>query len=443
MTDRLENRLAALRVDSPSGDWLDCVRRSRRRARVRRLTVLAAAVIVAVALVPLGVADRVADLLSVSPTDEPVPAPSGGGLTYVYGDRIAGREGGGRLAEPVLAPLVGPDAYLAVSSPDGDSIAYHAWRPEGDGGRSVLRVHDLETGRDEVLAKGAQTLAWRVDGALAYVVALRPDYRNTPEGTTGGRIGHVVVRSDRAGPARRWTTEATEYNVLAWARTTLLVSVRPSAVYRAPQPERGVYALDGPGRIRSLPITNVTAVSPDGERAVGTWQPADSPSPTVRVVDVARGTILAETAVRPSGLQAPGDWRGDTVIGVSTSESGSALLVLRAEPRRITVRTRLELDERAGLHGYRGALFSTPLFVGPGGVVVRVTTVRQDENDSATRLLTCDLVARSCRSGRALEPPRRWAAVVANPSRPRWRPASESERQASGGAARFGGLRMT
>jgi hypothetical protein len=34
------------------------------------------------------------------------------------------------------------------------------------------------------------------------------------------------------------------------------------------------------------------------------------------------------------------------------------------------------------------------------------------------RFLTCDLGDRRCRSGRALEPTARWAALLANPSRP-------------------------
>jgi hypothetical protein len=417
MTDRLEERLEALREDPPRGDWLDVQRRVRRRRTRRIATVLVAATLVAVALVPLGVAGRIIDLLTVEKTEAPLPKPAAAMPRYVFGDRVHrdGREA--RLAQTLAAPFLGQDAHLAVTSPDRGSLVYHAWQGSLRGrGPALLRRHDLDTGRDEVLVRGAQSFAWRSDGAVAYVRALRPEYSPNSPGIPTVQVGHVEVRPSPESAPRRWTTQPTGYVVRAWARRTLLVEVRPSLLMSDDQPAAGLYALDGPGRLRRLPISDLIAVSPDGRRVVGRWRPAEGPSPTIRLVDVATGRTASQARTL-SGIGGPGDWRGDTVVGVSSSAGKSSLILFRAE-QSLAVRETLALDERAGLTGYHGAHFQLPLFVGDDEVVVAVITIARDEADTTVRFLTCDLSERQCRSGRSLEPLTRWAAVLTNPSRP-------------------------
>jgi hypothetical protein len=418
MTDRLEERLVALRGDLPRGDWLDVQNRVRRR-RARRAAVIAvAAVLAAIALVPLGVAGRIVDLLTVEKTEEQLPQPATTIPPYVFGDVVyrAGRET--KLAQTLLAPFLGPYEHLAIASPDGGSVVYHAWHgPLRGPGPSLLRRHDFATGRDDVLVRGAQSFAWRRDGAVAYMRALRPRYVENARFPTVD-VGHVEVRPSPDGSAQRWTTQPTGYVVRAWAGDTLLVEVRPSLLMSDRQPAAGIYALGGPGRLRRLPITDLIAVSPDGRRAVGQWRQGDGPSRTMRLVDIATGRSLAQVQTIDSVAVGPGDWRGESVVGVLSLGNRSSLVLLRATADGLFVRDTLGLDRRAGLTTFHGAHFHLPLFVAGDEVVVGVTSVAKNERDSKVRFLACDLGDRRCRSGRSLEPLTRWAAVLTNPSPP-------------------------
>jgi hypothetical protein len=417
MTERLEERLEALRGDLPTGDWLDVRHRVRRR-RTRRVAVIAvAAALAAIGLVPLGVAGRIVDFLTVERTQEELPRPTAAMPPYVFGDVVYrnGRET--KLAQPLAAPFLGPYEPLVITSPDGGSLVYHAWEgPLRGRGPALLRLYDFATGADEVLVRGAQSFAWRSDGAIAYMRSARPEYVYQARGIPPVTVGHVEVRATPGGPAERWSTDLTGYVVRAWAQQTLLVEVQPSLVLPDTQPKAGIYAVDGPGRARRLPITDLIAVSPDGSRVVGRRRPSDAPSPTVRLVDVASGRTLgqARAATGGGGL---GDWRGDTVIAVSSFANKSALVVMRATETSLTTSRTFSLDERAGLAGRFGAHFHLPRFVAADEVVVSVTTANED-NTSAVRFLTCDLPAQRCRSGLSLEPLTRWAAVLTNPSRP-------------------------
>lgn len=136
----------------------------------------------------------------------------------------------------------------------------------------------------------------------------------------------------------------------------------------------------------------------------------------MRLVDVASGRTLAQTRLG-TGLGGLGEWRGDTVVAVASFPRKSSLVVLRVAGTTLTTSRTFSLDERAGLAGRFGAHFHLPRFVAADEVVVSVTTSNEDDT-SAVRFLTCDLTAQRCRSGRSLEPPTRWAAVLTNPSRP-------------------------
>ena len=406
MTEQLEERLAALRGELPRGDWLDVRRRVRRRRWRKAGLVAVAATLAAIALVPLGVAGRIVDLLAVESTEEELPRPAAAPPPYVFGDRlyVNGRESA--LTQRLSAPLLGQDAHLAITSPGKDSIVYHAWRgPTGGPGPALLRRHSVATGADEVLVRGAQSFAWRDDGAVAYMRSERAQ-----------DVGHVEVRSAADTRGARWTSALTGYVVRAWARETLLVEVRPSLLLRDTQPDAGIYAVDGPGTMRRLPISDLIAVSPDGRHAVGRWRPNEGPSRILRLVDVASGRTLSEVRAL-NGSGGPGDWRGDRIVAVSTLLGKSSLVVLAVDDE-LTVRETLALDESGGLSGYYGDSFQLPLFVSRDEVVVSVSTIAKDEADTTVRFLTCDLGARRCRAGRALEPETRWAAVLTNPSRP-------------------------
>jgi hypothetical protein len=418
MTDRLEERLESLRGDLPRGDWLDVRHRVRLRRTRRAAAIAVAAALVAVALVPLGGAGRIVDLLTVEKTEEQLPRPAAAMPPYVFGDVVYRNGEETTLAQTLAAPFLGPYEPLAVASPDGKALVYHAWDgPLRGRGPALLRLHDFATGTDEVLVRGAQSFAWRDDGAVAYLRALRPEYvpnSRIPSAT----FGHVEVRATPDGPGRRWTTRPTGYVARAWAGETLLVETRPSLLMTDEQPDAGVYALDGPGRMRALPITELIAVSPDGRRAVGQWRPGDGPSRTLRLVDVATGRSLARVQTTDSIAVGPGDWRGDTIVAVTSLGARSSIVLLRADAQDLAVTDTLRLDEEAGLSGYYGAHFHLPLLVGAEEVVVGVTSVARDEQESKVRFLTCDLGDRRCRSGRSLEPPTRWATILTNPSRP-------------------------
>jgi hypothetical protein len=439
----LEKRLHALSTED--GDWEDWSELLRRGERERARTTRRRALVVAIALVVLAlptiaIAFGRGDFLAISLTDEDVPPPvSETKLGYSIGDelRLPGRPPA-KLADSVLAPFLGKEAALVIPSPDGRRIAYHAWEEaagEPEGGTPLLRVFDTETGHDAVLERGAQSLAWDGDGRLAYVKALVPEYRNSPEGTTGGRIGHIVVRRSLDEPPRRWTRLATEYVVHAWAARRLIVSVRVSNVFRGRQPAGGVYSFSGPHRSRRLPVADVLAISPDGRFLLGAAGPQDDfeERSRVRVVDVADGRVAAQLDLRRAdrpefapGLRSgltPGSWVADTIILEGGVGEASALLVLGYRAGRLVLEQVLKLTrEVAEATGLRGPIlfhFGQPVFVDSAAREFMAELTLLQTGDRGTSLwLTCDRIARSCRRGRAIEPPTRWAALVYNPSRP-------------------------
>jgi hypothetical protein len=383
------------------------------------------------ALPTIAIAFGRGEFLSISLTDEDVPPPvSTAKLGYTIGDelRLPGRPPA-KLADSVLAPFLGKQAALVVPSPDGRQIAYHAWEGGQERGTPVLRLFDTETGRDQVLERGAQGIAWGADGRIAYAKALVPQYENSPLGTTGGRIGHMVVRRSPDDDPVRWTSLATEYVAHAWAGRRLIVSVRASNVFRGRQPADGVYSFSGPRQSQRLPIAEVLAVSPDGRFVVGAAaRDYFEDRSLVRVVGVANGRVAAELSLRRAGragLQAgpgPGSWVGDTIIVEGRVGEASALLVLGYRDGRLVLDEVLRLTEEvAEATGLRPNVvhFGQPVFVDSvAREFMAELTLLQTGVRGTSLWLTCDRIARSCRRGRSIEPPTRWAALVYNPSRP-------------------------
>jgi hypothetical protein len=344
-------------------------------------------------------------------------------VAYVLGDELH-RPGEPtlRLSERLFAPLLGQHGVpLAIGSPDRSSIAYHSWRES----TPSLRVVDLRTGRDTLLARGAQSLAW--GDRIAYVLGTRATWRKQTS-----YLGNVVVATRAGAKPSVWTTKPAQYRVIAWAGRALLVAARGCNVPPCKgQPARGVYALSRPGQLRRTSLSDVSAVSPDGRFLVGRplTPGSDDPTPIVEVNDVGSGRTIAALDLAQAGRGrmplsegvpqlGQATWRGDKIIGVASHGAVSVLLVLRFDGRELHLDQALRLDREARADSKYGFFFLNPTLIGTGArrVVVQLEGELRDGGRLATTL-TCDLERRSCVRGRAL-PPRRWLAVVANPSRP-------------------------
>ena len=326
-------------------------------------------------------------------------------VAHVVGNRIRGVPGIGRrqrLAAPVNAALTGTLAPAAVPPPGGGrSVAYHAF----DDGRPVLRRYDAAGDRDVVIARGAFSVAWRRDRALAYFKALSPKV-NDPRRYRG----HIVVRS--GGRETRWTERPARYVVAGWAGDRLLA-------YRLTRLSGDVIVLDGPGRQRML-MRNafLVAISPDGRRAF-TSRP-DASGAGVRVVDLATGAPSAELSLRrdeasdgrqPTTFVSAGSWFGDRVVGATNL----GLLVFRVSSSTIALEQELDIDPTV----FPTSLQEPHAVDADGRRIVAwaelVAKPRQAVPDAA--LVECDRLTLRCRQGPSspgLQPPR----PVYNPSRP-------------------------
>ena len=328
------------------------------------------------------------------------------GVPYVEQDRVYGLPAVGsdeRLAAPVQAPLTGTYSPSAVPRrPGGGALAYNAFRDE----RPVVRLRDARAERDEVIADGAFSVAWRSDGVLAYFKGLTRRVRDLNRFR-----GHLVVTGGRER-AVRWTPEPGRYIAAAWGGDRL-VAYRLSTT-GAPD----LLVFDGPGRVRVLAERSVlVALSPDGERAL-VAQRGDAGA-TVSVVALTSGAVerrlaLDRTATRSrqpvTDVASGGSWRGDLVV--ATTNSG--LIVLRIGASAIAVEQVLRFDLAAFPVGVNEPQLQ------PGGRRIAAWAElaprpRQVVPDAA--ILVCDRLALRCRQGRSapgLAPPR----PIYNPSRP-------------------------
>jgi hypothetical protein len=428
---RLEHSLREL-VPALAGEWDDVVARARRieaeRSRRRRrlvLTAVAAAILLGTGTA-LAIGNQLFGWFTVS--EAPQQAPSlPEAAPYVSGQTLyRGGEEPQRLASPLVAPLLGQYVTanlvsLVVSSPDRRYLAYHSWRA----GTPLLFVHDTVTGDDRLLARGAQTLAWGADGQIAYVRAERPRYSERRS-----YLGHVIVQAP-GGKQVAWTP-AGPYQVLAWAGDRLLVAVARCLLPNCPaRPGVGVYALRRPRELVALPLSGISALSPDGRLAIGRYDRAagqDSPSPLVRLVDVAQRRVLATidltSAAREAGFRGliagslqSAAWRDKTIVAAFSGEGGSALVVFRVRARRLVVE-RLFRVRSTTLPARYGVSFGPPSFIADGTRRVAMPVYGSTSNDvPLAAVLTCDLESRDCVRGRQLRV-KEWFAVVENPSRP-------------------------
>ena len=412
------------------------MQRRRKRRAWSALVLAAALVLLGIPALALG---EQFGILNVTSSHDAVPAPLEHSIpAYVYDDvlTIPGRPHV-KLAAPLNASYVGRGAPIAIPSPDGTELLYHAFRPaEGEGvGTPILRTHELATGRDVVFEEGASTAAWRADGRIAYTKALSPLYTGTAEGWLTGWFGHVFVRRRLDTTAARWTTEPSVYRVWAWAGKALIVGAQEPRSYdepTTPRPRR-LLSLTGEGKVETLPLNGFIAVSPDGRHVVGTVEDRNGLASRIRVVDVASGRVVAQIDAGESTSLArdkhtgvtlgPGSWSGRSIATAKLNPywGQGALVVLQFDGKRLTLRQELRLDrnilERAGVPSFEGQSFGSPLFLGGGERELSVRTDVSGVKGAALSVLTCDLRAESCRAGRSHDGTKALVFAV-NPSRP-------------------------
>ena len=345
-------------------------------------------------------------------TDDSVVRPDGGNLS------LAGQ------AIPSFSAYLSP---AAVPSPDGRFIAYNAWAdlvavdPErswsqlgveaGDPvGTPSIRLIDLRSGRDVTLEEGAYSIAWRSDGAVAYVRGVERDYRANVQ-----YLGQVVVRASLEAAPEIWTKEEAHYVVYGWAGDSVLV-------YRVGEGEElDVFALDGPGEARPLASrARIIAVAPDGTRAIV----AVYDRRTIEVLDVRTGQRLerldlmqVEPAQTPPIVDVlyAGSWAADLVAAVVTLADGSTgLALLRVSDVGLDLSSVLTFPAKLLPMG-----IAEPQLLAPAGSRVIAVAPLPGKGEAAGTVyayLDCDLEAGSCAKGptitdRAFHP-------IYNPSRP-------------------------
>jgi hypothetical protein len=324
------------------------------------------------------------------------------------------------LAAPPVTPLAGWLAPAGVPSPDGRYLAYNTWHelrsddprlswsdqgiePGDRLATPSVRVYDSESGRDELLERGAFSVAWRADGALAYFRGAEHDYRAAVP-----YVGDVVVRSSAEAEPRVWSPQLARYIVVAWAGQNLIA-------YREGEGEAlDLVVFEGPRRMRVLARDSaLVALSPDGQQAFVERGPAQG-RPHVRILDVADGATIAAldlTKIDPDvgTVSYSGDWLGHRVVAASTS----GLAVFRIESGVIRLEDAVNVDAPRGL--------AEPRFLDLSAT--RVTT--WTSGDRGGVFLDCDLAARACQRVLPLPSAPRsqgfptWRRPLYNPSRPR------------------------
>lgn len=318
------------------------VRQPNRGAALRGVAVLAA--------VGVAVAGFVA--MSAGASSAP-PLPS---LSSTIVENEAITHAGGRMTRLVGAArvLFSPAYPLALESADHNTIVYNAWEgalpadatpPGSPKGTPLVRVADVRRGTDRVLARGAQTVALKGDGAVAYFKADNPTFHANETD-----IGHVVVRASVDAAEQRLTTRAARYSVLAWASDWVLFHETPAGMEG-----EGRLLAAGAGEIRVLGEVNtrLLAVSPDGSTVLVAQDTQAGQVPAMSFLDVATGKVVGRLAGGPAAVV----WMGDP------SELGdwaSSEILLSTSKGFAIVRT----QSGSGVSGAVVSVIEVPLSVG-------------------------------------------------------------------------------
>ena len=328
--------------------------------------------------------------------------------------RTLGTLGGG---DEVIAPLTGALTPLGVPTPGREDVVYSSWRQigkiepgaRGQGlstgdpvGVPSVRLYDLRSGKDTLLATGAASPAVSETGALAYLAGDGTVVRQNVEYT--GRI--VVADSPNAKP-RVWTSKSDRYLPYAWAGSTLLA-------YRGVPDSEGtdLYAFTGPEASHLVaPNGYAIAVSPDGSEvlaSVGTRM-----LERVRVSDgaVEDSMALDSSPTLPRALMYAGSWRGDRIV--ANSDQGLVVVNVRGGLHVESV-----LATPAFPHGVAEPVFTDDTHVEGWADLPEPTsaTTTVDEPVYHNALVDCDLATGRCTVG-AANPARKWTRWITNPSR--------------------------
>jgi hypothetical protein len=323
------------------------------------------------------------------------------------------------LTGSVQGGLAGWLSPRAVPSSDGTAFAYNAWEelvtldPEmsfsqqgvADGdplGRPSIRIFNIETGDDSLLADGAFSIAWDTRGRLAYFAGDERDFRADQPYS-----GRIVVRDSLSEQPTAWTSVGGSYVVYGWANDLLL------AYQRHPGQHLDVVVLGGPGDTRTLAKgANIVALSPDGTRVLL----SEEAGPGLRLLDLASGRELSSldmaSALGPSsGIEwvgYGGSWLGDSVA----ARTNVGIAILRVTEREIRARRLIRLPPQVfpvGVHEPR-------LLDESGDRVVAWGPLHQGRRPTYS-FVTCDLAQGTCKQG-----PKRNSRTFSeayNPSRPR------------------------
>jgi hypothetical protein len=333
----------------------------------------------------------------------------------VTGRHVLGSLGGG---DEVIAPLTGSLTPVATESSDGSFVVYSSWRQlariEPDeraqglvSGQPVgipsIRLFDLRSGKDALLANGAASPAVSTSGVIAYLAGESQTVRQNVD-----YLGRIVVADSRDSKPRVWTSMPARYLPYAWAGNALLV-------HRGVPGAEGadLYAYTGPDDAHLLAADAFAiAVSPDGARVLASV--GIRTLEVIRIADAAiEDTLSLETGAEngPHALMYGGSWDGDRIV----ANSDRGLVVL---------------NTRGGLHVE--SVFATPGF--PHGikepVLVGETHVQgwadvgkpqatpaglgEPAYDNA--VVDCELTTESCVVDQP-NPARKWARWVTSPSR--------------------------
>jgi hypothetical protein len=329
----------------------------------------------------------------------------------VRGDQLLAADGRSRALDvPASGGMLGSALPVGAVSPDGKTLAYNSfhWNRSVDRFKSyaeqgintgdalavpAIRLRDLASGRERPLEAGSMSVAWRADGALAYVRGEPPAYRaNVPF------TANVVVRSGD-GRVEAWTSSPDRYEVVGWAGSTLLVQREVAG----DTPD--LLAFERPGSSRTVaPSVLFLAISPDGSQALVTQTAADDPHPRIRLLRVADGAEVASMPISAAedpvthepllSVYGPADWEGSRAV--MPSETG--LLVLKIDGG-LRVDQVLHLDAAAKPDG---SLFE-PRFGGDRTITAWAGLPETRPNVQAVQY-ACDRFALSCTRSAAVAP---------------------------------------
>jgi hypothetical protein len=400
--------------------------RAHRRALVLGAVVLglAAALAAGVAAIATGRSGRESAVFARTAKLTATRGAVGKGLS-LDGTSLVARRAGGKQplaslggGDEVIAPLTGSLTPVATASSDGSFVVYSAWRQlariqpdaraqglkEGQPvGIPSIRLFDLRSGKDALLANGAASPAVSTTGAIAYLAGDSQTVRQNIDYT-----GRIVVADSRDSKPRVWTSSSARYLPYAWAGGALLVH------RGVPDSEAAdLYAYTGPDEAHLLaPDAFAIAVSPDGDEVL-----ASVGIRTLEVIRIADAAIEDTLSLDRGAANAPhavmyaGSWQGDRIV----ANSDRGLVVL---------------NTRGGLHVE--SAFATPGL--PHGinepVLVDETRVQgwadvgksqatpdgSGEPAYGNALVDCDLATESCAVDQA-NTARQWARWVTNPSR--------------------------